>query len=220
MKKIARRILSADLPLPPFLRPGIRGLHRICIVIRESYILSKKWLIVSPLMRSTAECGKKLQIERIPYVRGRGRFVIGDRVCLSGKSNFRFLNQTAEEPELLIGSDVFIGDACVFAVANSIEIGDHTLIAGCVRIRDNDGHPLDAEVRRRRESISAEDTAPVVIGENVWIGTGASILKGVKIGDNAVVGAESVVTKDVEANSIVAGNPARVVEKVPGSSES
>jgi acetyltransferase-like isoleucine patch superfamily enzyme len=63
----------------------------------------------------------------------------------------------------------------------------------------------------RGEQFGAEDVRPVVIGQNVWIGSGGIILSGVTIGDGAVVAAASVVTKDVPANALVAGNPARVI---------
>jgi len=86
------------------------------------------------------------------------------------------------------------------------------LLATGVRVFDFDGHPLDAERRRRYEPTPAEGIRPVIIGDDVWIGTGAIILKGVTIGDRAIVGAGAVVAKDVPADVVVAGNPARLVK--------
>lgn len=86
------------------------------------------------------------------------------------------------------------------------------LVASGVQVFDMDGHPLDAEARRAGEPTPAEAIAPVVIGDDVWIGNGSLILKGVTIGDRAIVAARSVVTKDVPADAVVAGNPARVVK--------
>ena len=81
-------------------------------------------------------------------------------------------------------------------------------------VYDLDGHPLDAERRRNGEPSPAEEIKPVVIGDDVWIGTGAVILKGVTIGDRAVIAARSVVTADVPCDVIVAGNPAKLIRNL------
>jgi maltose O-acetyltransferase len=72
--------------------------------------------------------------------------------------------------------------------------------------------PLDAERRRAGEPSPPESVRPVVIGNDVWIGTGAVILKGVTVGDRSVIAARAVVTRDVRPDAVVAGNPARVVK--------
>lgn len=95
--------------------------------------------------------------------------------------------------------------------AGGITIDDGAMIAANVQIISNN-HDL-----YERQVITCK---PVNIGKNVWIGAGATILPGVTIGDNAVVGAASVVTKDVEANTIVAGNPAKLIKVIPPKLES
>ena len=89
-----------------------------------------------------------------------------------------------------------------------ITIGDGCAIARNVLIMDFDAHDITYEDGRKNQN-----TAPVTIGSHVWIGAGATILKGVTIGDNAIVGAGSVVTRDVPPNTIVAGNPARIIRE-------
>ena len=107
----------------------------------------------------------------------------------------------------------------------SIEIGSYCLISWNVGIADSDFHPLEPALRRvdamaispyskprpERPPIS---TKPVRIGDNVWIGMNAVVLKGVTIGENSVVAAGAVVSKDVPANVIVAGNPAVIVKEL------
>jgi acetyltransferase-like isoleucine patch superfamily enzyme len=112
---------------------------------------------------------------------------------------------------------ITIGDACFFAggvrilAAGSIEIGDACLFAKSVTVTDSDWHGLYDRVDPRPAC------KPVKIGNNVWIGDGALIGKGVTIGDNAVIGARAVVVRDVAANTVVAGNPARPVKDLdPG----
>src|SRR5207247_2133879 len=92
--------------------------------------------------------------------------------------------------------------------------GRHCLLAAGVRVFDFDGHPLDADRRRRGEPAPADAIRPVTIGDDVWIGTAAMILKGVTIGDRAVIAAGAVVARDVPADVVVAGNPAQVVKRL------
>ena len=124
-----------------------------------------------------------------------------------------------------------IGDYCWFSLrtqvisASSITIGPHSIFARDVYISDTNEHPLDPMLRRRETIAALEsgkppdrylaDTKPVVIGSDVWVGERAVILKGVTIGDAAVIAANSVVTKDVPPYSVVAGSPARVVKTIP-----
>ena len=90
----------------------------------------------------------------------------------------------------------------------SITIGDGCAIGRNVLIMDFDAHEIIYA-----DGTTNRITAPIHIGKHVWIGAGATILKGVTIGDNAVIGAGSVVTRDVPANTIVAGNPAHIIRE-------
>lgn len=104
-------------------------------------------------------------------------------------------------------------------VARSLTIGNNVNIGAGVVLIDTDCHQFDHRMRRHDAAalFSAEQlrkgirTAPVVIEDDVWLGANAIVLKGVTIGARSIVGAGSVVTRDVPADSIVAGNPARVI---------
>ncbi len=152
-------------------------------------------------------------MEKLPYITGSGDISIGSNVRLSGKSGIGF-NTRFGRPRLSIGDGTFIGHDCSFSLAREITIGNHCLLAGRVQVRDNDGHPIDAERRRAGEPVSPNQIEPVSIGNDVWIGAGAMILKGVHIGDGSIIGAASVVTKDVPAGVIFAGNPGRIVRPI------
>ena len=108
-----------------------------------------------------------------------------------------------------IGDHVYLNFQCVILDCNRVSIGDHTMIGPNVQIY-TPAHDLQAETR----SQGWEVAKPIDIAENVWIGGGAILLPGVKIGRNAVVGAGAVVTRDVPANTIVVGNPARVIRQI------
>jgi len=106
-----------------------------------------------------------------------------------------------------------IGDACLFMpgahimAAERVTIGDGAMLASRVTIADCDWHGL-------YDRTAIDRTAPVTLGRNVWIGLGATICKGVTIGENSVIGAGAVVTRDVPADSVAAGNPARVIREL------
>lgn len=118
---------------------------------------------------------------------------------------------------LRIGDNTIFQQNCQIIAADSILIGKNVLIAANVLITDHDhryDHPEKAAALVRDLT-----TAPVVIENGCWLGYGCVVLKGVTIGERAVIGANSVVTKDVPPGSVAAGNPARVIKKINRSEE-
>ncbi|MGB9033935.1 acetyltransferase [Arthrobacter sp. UCD-GKA] len=110
---------------------------------------------------------------------------------------------------ITLGKRIFINAGCKFQDQGGVTIGDGTLIGHNVVIATLNH---DLAPSRRADM----HPAPVVIGRNVWIGSNATILPGVSVGDDAVVAAASVVTRDVPAGAVVVGSPARVVRTVTG----
>ena len=104
-----------------------------------------------------------------------------------------------------LGNDVFLNFGCMFLDVVGIEVGERSQIGTAVQVLTAD-HPRDPALRRQ----GLENGKPVRIGRNVWIGSGAIILPGVSVGDDAIIGAGSVVTRDVPTGATVAGNPARI----------
>ena len=215
MKKQLTRLLHAGIVLPGCLLPLVRCVYRGGVFIREFLQAIHALLIVKPVMQAIATGGRRLRIERIPYIRGAGRIELGDDVFISGLIGIGFSKRDTM-PVLRIGNRSFVGYDTSFALAARIEIGEDCLIAAGCRIQDNDGHPLDPEARLKHQKVSPEDIKPVRIGNNVWMAARCTVLKGVTIGDNAVVATGAVVTRDVEAGTIVAGIPARGVGGVGG----
>jgi maltose O-acetyltransferase len=106
---------------------------------------------------------------------------------------------------ILLGESVFFNYNCVVLDVCEVRIGDFTLFGPAVQIY-TPLHPMDAMARR-----GAEYGRPVAIGADVWVGGGAIICPGVRIGDRAVIGAGSVVTRDIPGGVLAAGNPCRVI---------
>jgi acetyltransferase-like isoleucine patch superfamily enzyme len=112
------------------------------------------------------------------------------------------------DAEIVIGDYCLISPGVRISSAKSIRIGDNSMLAANVIISDSDWHGIYNRVRPFR------CTKPVTIENNVWLGERVIVTKGVTIGENSVIGAGSVVTKNIPANSVAAGNPARIIKTI------
>ncbi|HZZ19803.1 MAG TPA: sugar O-acetyltransferase [Opitutaceae bacterium] len=112
--------------------------------------------------------------------------------------------------EIRVGRGVFINQNCTFYDLGGLDIGDNVMIGPNVSLLTA-SHPLEPSQRR-----TATIGRPIAIGKGAWIAAGATIIGGVTIGENSVVAAGSVVTKDVPPNTLVGGNPAKVIRAIGG----
>lgn len=120
-----------------------------------------------------------------------------------------------EKPKINIGNGVCINYDCQITAINSIIIGNDVLMGSRVLITDHShGEITKDELAKAPLKRRLYSKGPVVIGNRVWIGSGAAIMPGVTIGDNCVIGANSVVTKSFPANSIIGGNPAKIIRQL------
>jgi len=166
--------------------------------------------------------GKNLILKGVPiiYNKSKAKLILGDNVTIKSSffSNLVGLYQRTiivtrtEDAEIYIGNNVGISGATIYA-RKSIKIGDNTNIGGNTKILDNDFHPLEIEARNAdiKEKIG---TRPIVIGKNCFIGCNALILKGTELGDGCVVGAGAVVSGKFEENTVIAGNPAKIIKRL------
>jgi acetyltransferase-like isoleucine patch superfamily enzyme len=139
---------------------------------------------------------------------GRGaRIRFGRFVWLGHGTKIR-----CHEGSVEIGAKSVLGQECTISAYQRVSIGQQCVIADRVMFIDFDHTVTDPELPIRRQGIYKRD---VVVGSNVWIGYGAQILRGVTVGDNAIIGASAVVTRDIPANAVAAGSPARVVRMRP-----
>ena len=160
------------------------------------------------------------------YIRLRlaGASTVGRFSLLTGKAHFHFCGTTHIGDRFTVeglvavtikvepGASLFIGDgvymnagASIYAYHDLI-IGNNVLMAPFVYIIDDDTHQV--------EPGSAQHKGPIIVGNNVWLGRNVAVLSGVTIGDGAVIGANSVVTKSIPPNSFAAGSPAQVLRKL------
>jgi len=176
---------------------------------KRVYIRSPEWDAVANAvrraMRLTAELNK-LSFDDDAKVRELFGELIGQKV----DETFKLIPPFYTEGGLNIrvGHKVFINQCCTIYDMGGVDIGDLVMIGPNVNIITA-GHPV--EPSQRRAYIEAK---PIVIEKNVWIATAVTILGGVTVGENSVIGAGAVVTKDVPANSFVAGVPAKVIRSL------
>jgi acetyltransferase-like isoleucine patch superfamily enzyme len=165
-----------------------------------------QWLSARWQLRGCTKVGPWARVVGRVTINNHGTMIVGERVQIFSH-HARSIFTTFEHGRLDIGDRAFINYDVDIAATGLVAIGADCLIGTHVSIIDNDFHG----VTDRHQTPAPK---PVIVGDNVWIGNRAIILPGVTIGDGAVVGAGSVVTRDVPARTVVAGNPARVVREL------
>jgi acetyltransferase-like isoleucine patch superfamily enzyme len=186
--------------------------------LRFAYFFAKRLLICEPLFKAYCrQYGRGVRTGvYIHWIQGRGDIILGDGVVVDGKCAFTFAARFVPRPTLIVGDHTSIGHNCRFTIGKQITFGRHCHISSDVWMFDSGGHPSDPEARQAGLSPSPEEVRPIVVEDNVWIGSRSVIFPGVTIGQGSIVVAASVVTGDVPPNTIVAGNPARKIHSLVG----
>jgi len=143
--------------------------------------------------------GRRLEIQ----IAKRGTVRFGRFVWIGDGTKIR-----CHEGEVVIGTKTVLGQECTISAYQHVRIGEQCVIADRAMFIDFDHGTVEVERPIRVQGIYKRD---IDIGSNVWIGYGACVLRGVKVGDNAVIGTNSVVTRDVPANAVVGGIPAQII---------
>jgi acetyltransferase-like isoleucine patch superfamily enzyme len=202
--------IPEELRGPPPPRRG--GLLTLLGFMRRKGMLNLKYakLVGRLLLRKLRHRGK-LALDGLAFVGPRcviqigkqGHIELGRWSWLGHGTKLR-----CHEGLISIGAKSVLGQECTVSAYQHVSIGRECVIADRVMLIDFDHGVVDVERPVRLQGIYKRD---VRVGNNVWIGYGACVLRGVTVGDNAVIGTNAVVTKDVPANAIVAGVPARVI---------
>ncbi len=206
-------LLRSNLPVPGFLRPVYRGLYALPFAIRFVFQWALNYFYREPAFRSRCtRVGRNLSLYALPDVTGHTEIYIGDDVNLFGHLGVGS-GRIFDHPKLIIGDRVDLGHNVFFTVNKEVVIEDDVNVADNVRIVDSDAHPRDAEARALDLPPPPEEIKPVRICRRAWLGQGCAIMKGVTIGEGAIIGVNSVVVTDIPPYALALGNPARVLVK-------
>ena len=184
--------------------------------MRAHHMLSWNYaLLLARLGWLKLRFGKRLQTDGIAFICPGVKLEIGrDAVVHLGRWSWlgHGCKIRAHEGEVRIGAKSVLGQECTISAFQHVSIGRECIVADRVMLIDFDHGVVEVERPIRQQGIYKRD---VRIGHNVWIGYGACFLRGVTVGNNAVVGTYAVVTRDVPENAVVAGVPAKVLRMRP-----
>ena len=214
LKRLAKAVQTFQIPglriVVPLLR-AIAALNNLVVTAGRRMVVI---FYRAPLFRSyCVTVGRNLYLEQLPSVTSHTRIWVGDDVHVSGTLVIAS-SHVFDAPELTIGNRVFLGHQVTIHASKRVVIEDGVLIAQGCYIADSDDHPRDRDLRLSGYPCSAEEIRPVRIGRGAWLGRSCYVLKGVTVGEGAIIGACSVVVSDVPPFCIAVGNPARVVQKL------
>ncbi|WP_202840334.1 acyltransferase [Luteimonas saliphila] len=218
LRGIRTRLRHFTLPAP---RLVVRPYLAIFLALRAAVFFLRRILVAEPFLKAyCTRFGRGVTTGiYVPWVHGRGELVLGDYVHISGKLNITFAARFVERPRLAIGDHSDIAHDVSFVVGREIRLGSHVQVARSVSFRDAGGHHSDPALRRAGAPPDPADVKPIIVHDNVWIGTQVLVLPGTEIGEGSIVAAHSVVSGRVAPYTIVAGNPARrigTLTPVPG----
>jgi acetyltransferase-like isoleucine patch superfamily enzyme len=184
--------------------------------------LIEKWRFSNQLKQTNIKLGKNVIFKKNPFlhIHENSNLEIGDNVIINSDNNYYHVNMYSrckifiDKPDAIIkiGNNTRIHGSCLHAYSK-IEIGNNCLIAANCQIIDGNGHDLSFPNVINRINTTG-DTKPIIIKDNVWIGTGVVILPGVTIGEGSVISANSVIHKDVPSMTIAGGNPLKIIKKM------
>jgi acetyltransferase-like isoleucine patch superfamily enzyme len=181
VRGVRRAILDFTLPAPWLL---VKPMFWSFLGMRSIYYFGMRVLVCEPLFKAYCRrYGRRVRTGVfIHWVQGKGDIIRGDDVMLDGKSSFSFATHFTPRPTLIVGDRSSIGHNSRLSVGKQITIGRDCMIAPVVWMLDWNGHPTAPEARLAGLAPSADEVRPVVIEDNVWIGSRSIILPGVSIG--------------------------------------
>lgn len=171
----------------------------------------------TPLFRVRLKKGgdRVFLYDGFPCIEGPVDIEMGQRCRVSGISTITGRSAGEQRSKLVIGNNCSIGWQNNIAVGNEIRLGDNVRLAGKAFLAGYPGHPLNAKDRADGKPDLDSQVRPIILENDVWLGTGTTVLAGVTIGQGTIVSAGSVVTKSLPAWVIAGGNPAKVIKEIP-----
>ena len=219
---------NSDHPLANTLRPYLKGMRtfNVPLPLMPYRVMASVFFLLSngikevarifwwtPLFKALIDKAPRhlYLYTGMPFIAGRLAITLGENCRISGQTTFSGRTQNSGCAQLLIGNNVGISWQSTIAVGKKVIIGNNVRIAGRCFLAGYPGHPINPVARANGEAELENQIGDIVLEDNVWLGTGCTVLPKVRIGANSIIGTGSVVTKDIPANVIAAGNPAKVI---------
>lgn len=207
-----QQLNALELPSIPVVHGVLYRLHKASVFIVQEIMRRAYW---SPMFKSQINGGDGLYLySGMPMIIKPLRITLGRHCRISGISTFCGRWSSQNTPELIVGDNVDIGWQTTIAVAGQVVLEDNVRMAGKVFLAGYPGHPVNPYDRAEGAPDLDSQTGDIIIRKNAWIGTGVTVLPGVTIGENSIIGTGSIVTQDIPPNVIAAGNPARPVRSL------
>jgi acetyltransferase-like isoleucine patch superfamily enzyme len=212
LKRFLRYFFDPTVPpIPRFLVAPLRLAyegHYMLVALVRGLLTVFYW---NPLFQSRcAKFGRRVVLEGMPYVSGHVHIEVGDDVKLGGQI-YVASARVFDEPKLILKDRSGIGWRTQLTVNQEVILEEDVIVSFDCRISDSDGHCREADLRAAGVVPAAKDIRPIRICKHAWIGNGCHILKGVTIGEGAIVGSNSVVISNIPPYSLAMGNPAEVL---------
>ena len=196
---------TSNLPIYPRARGWKQIVKPVAVrVISACWVAWFKWRL-----GDRVQFGRNFETNGRLVIQGPGRVVLGDNIKAWCHAEKNVLITYTPDSRITVGSGTRLNGAGIMAYTQ-IDIGPRCILGSTI-VFDSDFHPLDPA--HRHDVDAPVSCAPIRIGDNVWLGGQSAVLKGVTVGENAVVAFRAVASSDVPPNVVVAGNPARIVKR-------
>jgi acetyltransferase-like isoleucine patch superfamily enzyme len=213
LKRTILAIMRFSFTPPKSVKPVFRFFYHAHYAVSFGFRQFLNVVYRGPLFKARCETvGRNLSIYSMPAIVGPVQLFIGDDVEIFGHLGVTS-GRIFDAPRLVIGDRVDIGHNIQITVNREVVIEEEVNIASGVRILDTDAHPRDTDARAHGLPPPEAEIKAVRICRRAWLGQSCFIMKGVTVGEGAVIGANSVVVTDIPPYSVAMGNPARVVVK-------
>lgn len=212
LKRVLRYILyPTAYRLPRWTKPPLRLVYELHWLVVVLFRLVVSLFYGFPLFQARcATFGKNIRIDKMPFVSGGVEIHLHDNTIVGG--NVSILSGSVyEKPVLIFRERSGVGWGTVITVNREVILEEDVIVSYDCRISDTDGHRREADLRASGQPPAPEDCRPVRIKRHAWIGNGTHIMKGVTIGEGAIIGANSVVISDIPPYALAMGNPAEVI---------
>lgn len=217
---LARKLFTFLKAIRTFEFPLLRPLHRLMYHCHKSFTGLTgnllRFFYWTPLFKSQlANNPRQLYVySGMPLLLGQLVISMGNQCRVSGHSTISGRHSIHHQPELIIGNNVDINWQNEIFVGRKVHIGNNVRMAVKVRLVGYPGHPINARDRAKGLPDSDDQVGDIIIGDDVWLAAGVTVMGGVTIGAGTIVATGSIVTKDLPAGVLAGGIPARVIKQL------